>query len=102
MSVLAQDILHSAEYAHFALDRREERPQPFIRGGVRKVAGEDLGRARLRGSATSEVGGTHLEARSLFDDLLLRSRRHAVLGDRGGGGVGHFERMDGVGLVGFS
>ena len=35
--------------------------------------------------------GAHLEARSLLDDRLLRSRRHAVLSDRGGGGVRHFE-----------
>ena len=39
----------------------------------------------------------HLEARSLFDDSLLRSRRHAVLVDRGGGGVRH----GGNELVGF-
>ena len=45
--------------------------------------------------------GAHLEARSLLDDRLLRSRRHAVLSDRGGGGVRHFERMDGDGLVVF-
>ena len=102
MSVPAQDILHSTEYAHFALDRREERLQPIIRGGIRKVAGEDLGRARLRGRATSEVGGTHLEARSLFDDLLLRSRRHAVLGDRGGGCGGGVRHFGGGGSVGFS
>ena len=31
-------------YLHVALDRREERLQPFIRGGVRKVASEDLWR----------------------------------------------------------
>ena len=36
-----------------------------------------------------------LEARSLLDDRVLHSRRHAVLGDRGGGGVGHFEGVDG-------
>lgn len=44
----------------------------------------------------------YLEARSLLDDRLLRSRRHAVLSNRGGGGVRHFEGMDGGGLVGFS
>ena len=32
------------EYAHVALDRREERLQPFIRGRVSEVASEDLGR----------------------------------------------------------
>ena len=32
----------------------------------------------------------HLEA-NLFDDSRLLHRRHAVLGDRGGGGVRHFE-----------
>lgn len=37
-----------------------------------------------------KAGETRLEARSLFDDSLLRSRRHAVLGDWGGGGVRHF------------
>ncbi len=45
---------------------------------------------------------TDLEARSLFDDSLLRSRRHAILSDGGGGGVRHFEVLDGDGLVGFS
>lgn len=34
----------ATEYVHFALDRRKERLQPFIRGGVRKVASEDLWR----------------------------------------------------------
>ena len=29
--------------SHVVLNRREERLQPFIRGRVRKVAGEDLG-----------------------------------------------------------
>ena len=43
----------------------------------------------------------YLEAGGLFHDLLLGSGRHAVLGDRGGGGVRHFERMDGDGLVVF-
>ena len=42
----------------------------------------------------------YFEAGGLFD-RLLRSRRHAVLGERGGGGVRHFEGVDGGGLVGF-
>ena len=36
---------HGSEAAadvHLALDGRKERLQPFIRGSVRKVAGEDL------------------------------------------------------------
>ena len=47
--------------------------------------------------------GAHLEA-NLFDDSGLFHGRHAVLGDRGGGGVGHFKGRDGEGdgLVGFS
>ena len=28
--------------SHVVLNRREERLQPFIRGGVRKIAGKDL------------------------------------------------------------
>ena len=50
---------------------------------------------------TRQRRGAHLEARSLFDDCLLRSRRHAVLGDRGGGGVGHFKGWTGDELVVF-
>lgn len=29
--------------AHFTLNRRKESLQPFIRSGVRKIAGKDLG-----------------------------------------------------------
>ena len=43
----------------------------------------------------------YLEAGSLLDDGLLRSRRHAVLGDRGGGGGGGVRHFGGGGLVGF-
>ncbi len=35
---------------------------------------------------------TYLEAGGLFN-LLLRSRRHAVLGNRGGGGVRHWGEL---------
>ena len=44
--------------------------------------------------ATSIGRITHLEAWCLVNNLL-RNRRHAVLGDRGGGGVRHGERGTG-------
>lgn len=84
---------------HVVLDRLEESLQPLIGGSVRKIAGKNLEERGERASecATSLDDGrrhTHLEA-GLLDDGLLRSRGHAVLGDRGGGGVGHFEGVDG-------
>lgn len=36
----------------------------------------------------------YLETGSFFDEGVLRSRRHAVFGDMGGLGIGHFERMN--------
>ena len=44
--------------------------------------------------------GAHLDA-NLFDDSGLFHGRHAVLGDRGGGGVGHFKGWTGDELVVF-
>ena len=78
-------------HVHVLLNRREERLQPFIRGNVRKVAGENLeeaGRVSCLVPRQSTMYA-YFEAGGLFD-LLLRSRRHAVFGDRGGGGVGHW------------
>ena len=35
-------------HVHVVLNRRKESLQPFIRGGVRKIASEDLGGVRWR------------------------------------------------------
>jgi hypothetical protein len=36
----------------------------------------------------------YLETGGFFDEVVLRSRRHAVFSDIGGLGIGHFERMN--------
>lgn len=42
----------------------------------------------------------YLENGSFLDDILLRSRRHAVFGDWGGLGVRHYKRLDDWGCLG--
>ena len=79
-------------HVHVALNRRKESLQPFIRGGIRKIADKELWWWLEDGEescATSMCSVSYLEARDLFD-LFLRSRRHAVLVDRGGRGVRHW------------
>jgi hypothetical protein len=48
----------------------------------------------------SGKGDTYLEGGSFLDDILLRSRRHAIFGDCGGLGVRHYERLDDWGCLG--
>ena len=77
---------------HVILNRRKESLQPFIRGGVRKVASEDLFKTRIVKWVVShaKVNFLYLVTRSFFE---LRSRRDAVLVDLCGGGFRHFEAM---------
>jgi len=62
----AQDDLGGDDVA---LNGLEKRLQPLIRGRIRKISNEDLERGNFFG---------------------LRNRRHALLGDGGGGGIRHF------------
>jgi hypothetical protein len=41
----------------------------------------------------------HLETGGLLNDIFLRSRKHAVFCDWGGGGVRHVEQVD-LGVLG--
>ena len=77
-------------HVHVILNRCEERLQPFIRGSIRKIAGIDLGGKRRKVSDVvprQRCWCAYFEAGDFFN---LRSRRHAVFGDRGGGGVRHW------------
>ncbi len=55
--------------AHFALNRRKESLQPFIRSGVRKIAGKDLG-DNQRGKTPFSVTGA-AGASDIMDGMVL-------------------------------
>jgi hypothetical protein len=79
-------------HVHVSLNGSKESLQPFIRGRIRKIPGENLNEVRVSRSGWGKCklsGNNDLEAGSLFN--LLR-RRHAVFGDCGGRGFGHCER----------
>ena len=73
---------------HVILNGLEKRLQPFIRGGIRKISDEDLYEGNeYRMKRKQDRIANYLERRNF---LGLRSRRHALLSDGGGGGIRHF------------
>jgi hypothetical protein len=78
---------------HVALYGGKESLEPFIRCRVRKIASEDLHyywKVSIFEEEDIEKGYRYFEWGSFFDVILLRSRRHAILCNLGGLGVGHF------------
>ena len=93
----------ASEYVHFALDRRKERLQPFIRGGVRKVASEDLWRTLSMSGACHVRDG---KGRTLKPGVSSTTASCAAGGTpfsvTGAAGASDILRgVDGGGLVGF-
>jgi hypothetical protein len=81
-------IRHETKSIHVALDGLKKRLQPLVRSGIRKISDEDLYEGKgWRRKRRQERRASYLERGSFFG---LRSRRHALLSDGGGGGIRHF------------